>query len=296
MSLHYKETVLESWTDAKRLLSVDKTGWAWRGHGDSRWSLVSSLERAVRHLKARRRDTEEMLYQTFTRRAHHYLPEELTDKADYLQWLSIMQHYGAPTRLLDWSYSPYIAAFFAFENATNPDGSCAVWAINFVWCGRQAKKLLKGVLHEGMVIKPGTIWEATLFKNVLLDRELDLVVPLEPYRLNRRLTLQQGLFLCQGNLERSFEENLSSYEHQKDNLIKFVLPNYLRAQALSDLNSMGLNLATLFPGIDGFARSLHHMIVEREDPRKATRVVNLAHETDQYIESHPHAAPPPQAM
>jgi FRG domain len=62
----------------------------------------------------------------FKRRAHQYIPD-LPDKEDELEWLALMQHYGAPTRLLDCTTSPYVATFFAATSVQSPEDS-AVWA------------------------------------------------------------------------------------------------------------------------------------------------------------------------
>lgn len=288
MPIQYQEITVDSWPDAKRLLSVDKAGWAWRGHQDANWSFTSSLERAITLPSIKRSSVEQVLFQRFARRAHHYLEEELPELDNYLHWFSIMQHYGAPTRVLDWTYSPYIAAFFSLESASNPASSSAVWAIDLHWCRQQATKVLRDLLSEPNLRVPGhNIWEPAEFKRFFIDHSLDFVAPVEPFSMNERLTLQQGLFLCQGNLSKSFEENLGAYEDQENHILKFILPNKVRAQALIDLDSMGLSRATLFPGIDGFAQSLRLVIIQMEDPDLGRRVRDLATETRKYITTNP---------
>lgn len=281
MPIQHDEITLTDWDDAKDLLSADKTGWAWRGHLDARWSLSSSLERAISSPEIQRRRVEYAMFSLFTRRAHHYLDEDLPPLDDYLQWFSIMQHYGAPTRLLDWTYSPYIAAFFALENATDRAGSCVVWAIDFLWCQQQATERIRESFPEyrNFTVPTDNIWSASDFERLFVERSIDFIAPVEPHRLNQRLTIQQGLFLCQGNLEKSFEENLAVYDRQEKHVLKFILPNQIRAQALSDLNSMGLSRANLFPGIDGFAQSLRQVIVQMEDPGLAERRKLLSDKT-----------------
>lgn len=65
---------------------------------------------------------EYLLTREFRLRAHHYLTD-LPDDADYLEWWSLMRHYGAPTRLLDWTYSIYVATYFALEKKPGPNKS-----------------------------------------------------------------------------------------------------------------------------------------------------------------------------
>src|SRR5262249_43563074 len=104
--------------------------WIFRGQGDARWSLASSLERAFlrsRHVRGVRVYAEDSVIQQFRRRAHHFYqhPPALDE---HFEWWALLRHHGAPARLLDVTDSPYIAAYFAFENAAD-EGKCAVWAI-----------------------------------------------------------------------------------------------------------------------------------------------------------------------
>jgi hypothetical protein len=74
--------------------------------------------------------------------------------------------------------------------------------------------------------------------------------------------LQQGVFLCQGNIRRPFEDNLLALPGvlESGNLRKILLPYDILSNAFRSLRSMNMSYATLFPGVDGFARSLRHRI------------------------------------
>lgn len=106
-----------------RVASVvgDKRGFAFRGYyaapGDKdlrRRALVTGLERVcfdTDNSLVRAMSREVSIAREFIRRAHHYLPD-VPRTENWVEWLALMQHHGAPTRFLDWTYSLHVAAHF----------------------------------------------------------------------------------------------------------------------------------------------------------------------------------------
>jgi hypothetical protein len=90
------------------------------------------------------------------------------------------------------------------------------------------------------------------------------VLPVSPFRLNERLVIQQGIFLCPGDVSLTFEENLAAVlpSPPHNALLQFVIGDSidLRTKILWQLQHMNMNSATLFPGLDGFARSLATLV------------------------------------
>ena len=108
--------------------------WLFRGM-PSNFPLQTSLERVLIDAGIELKDApqvERKLLKEFKRRAHSYV-DPLPAHGDVLGWLALMQHYGAPTRLLDWTYSFFVAAFFALRDAVSnpPDKrkTAVVWAL-----------------------------------------------------------------------------------------------------------------------------------------------------------------------
>ncbi|HEX7230000.1 MAG TPA: FRG domain-containing protein [Candidatus Binatia bacterium] len=187
------------------------------------------------------------------------------DNNDTLAWLSLMQHHGAPTRLLDWSYSPFVAAFFGLD-ALLKSGcearQAAVWALSYKpLAGAQhlVPKHLQQAFEEHAKTRDGGP-----FRTVFMDAEppITFAAIVNPYRLHERLVLQQALFLCPGNICRPFEENLLALPGILDGakLRKILLPYGVLSDAFRSLQAMNISHRTLFPGIDGLARSLRHRI------------------------------------
>ncbi len=82
----------------------------------------------------------ELLFR-FQQQAHQYTAQLPPDDDLPSSWYAIMQHYGVPTRFLDWTKSAYVGLYFAVEEEPSEDG-CAVWAIDMEWLEDKARKLL----------------------------------------------------------------------------------------------------------------------------------------------------------
>ncbi|MBN1545262.1 MAG: hypothetical protein JW902_01230 [Syntrophaceae bacterium] len=75
--------------------------------------------------------------------------------------------------------------------------------------------------------------------------------------MNESLTLQQGIFLCPGNINLTFEENLKEMSPPLGSIVKFIIPLEERNNVLTELKHMNISSATLFPDLGGFAESLN---------------------------------------
>jgi hypothetical protein len=101
--------VVNTWGDFEAAVrSSDLRGWAYRGQGSADWPVESSLSRHLRtysiHPKAWAIQ-ERRILSLFKRKAHLFL-DHIPAESDYFHWLGLMQHHGAPTRLIDFTWSP----------------------------------------------------------------------------------------------------------------------------------------------------------------------------------------------
>jgi FRG domain len=267
---------------AARELGASLHGWIFRGHANADNPLETTLYRA-----ANRRtgplpflfDWEERILRQFQRRAHHYV-SDLPRRKDRLEWLALIQHYGGPTRLLDFSYSFYLAAFFAIEKPKRREAA-AIWAVNHARLGERIAVKFKANWPPKSSDRMNI--DHIGFVNDFLARKREpepFVISVAPERMNERLSIQQGLFLVPCDISVRFEENLAatfslapeSLRHREAAswkgktlpeeiaLVKIRLPRHLHTIALRDLYAMNVTSASLFPGLDGFARSLYHEI------------------------------------
>lgn len=128
---------------------LDNDEWVFRGQSYP-WPLKPSIERNVDPARIRLSIIEKQLIRDFQNHAHHYLANPPGEQEE-LEWLALMQHYGAPTRLLDWSRSPYVAAFFALEEPPQEGKNPVIRAINRVHLLKEAWR----TIHLGNPHPPG---------------------------------------------------------------------------------------------------------------------------------------------
>lgn len=241
----YRVSRLESWEAFLNLvINPPYSNWAFRGERDERWPLYSSLSRYLQNFGVHPKawpEQEGRILRIFKRKAHQFL-DKPPDPEDDFQWMALMQHHGAPTRLIDFTWSPYVAAFFALER-TVADG--VVWAMN------------PAGVDSSRAPKPGRVDPRVKgnFRRYFLPGKNRFIWMGEPHIMNRRLIAQSGTFAVPGVLDVPIEEILSESD-QENVLAKLILTNAVREVGMRELYRMNITYATLFPDLDGLARSL----------------------------------------
>jgi len=263
----FAEKVVKTWSGFQKEIGKlsDSVQWLYRGQKKD-WPLETSLERALRDWKIRLKlssKIEKQLIREF-RRQYRYPDRDLLNE-DTLYCLGLMQHHGAPTRLLDGTYSPYVAAKVAIESGAR---NGVVWCINGTWCQRETSTIVgKDVLASRHADK--TRDDKTFCPLFMGTTQKTFVVPENPVNLNERLVIQQGVFMIPGDVRNKFITNLKAMKDWDSprNILKLRLR--LSRKELSEfvrtLERMNINSAVLFPGLDGFAKSLHEKLLRFED-------------------------------
>jgi hypothetical protein len=258
---------LRTWNDFKNFTTELSENWAFRGQLNTRWELRNAIERTD-FIKLYN-GIEAEFVQEFKRGARNYLLKDETPE-HLIEWLALMQHHGAPTRLLDFSKSPFIAAFFAFENCNAvSEKNTAIWAININFLKSRATELLAP--HFGRELEEsGNRVNETVFEKIFYANKYALVFPVEPFRMNRRYSLQQSIFVSTGTGHEPFLEQLKFLgDAISKAVIKIELPAVLQKEVLRDLLRMNLNRASLFPDLDGYAASLRLRYNSMKSPEEA---------------------------
>ena len=288
------EFIIENDTDLVNIESLDrfisqlemipeKTNLLFRGHTNINYSIQPSIFRSPKFYK-----NEYMMYQELVIRC----PEYFISCASHLDFLVEMQHYGLPTRLLDFTFNPLIALYFACENQSNT-GEIIIYSVknSELYYGKDEKVAILSSLPMFTFSKQKQIF-SSISNNIddpsviqeLIDevrverpsfsRELslsDIRIPIfvKPSRNNKRIAHQEGAFLLWGLDTVHYDERLhgeyvgdqEKYRlQQNDKKVVFYIQSKNKGKILNTLNRIGINKAFIYPEIDDVADYLKSTI------------------------------------
>lgn len=231
----------DSWNEFKSDYAKDIFGdsflpgqYIFRGQSVSEWSLVSSFDRQYKQKTWKERTAiESDLISTFKTYCKRIDGTFDVDPIDDIGMKGIAQHYGIPTRLLDWSYSPFIAAYFAFASYRRvSDDRVAIWALkkgHEIWCSDIGVSIEENILP-----------------------------------MNHHQKQQLGCFSLINNQENSIDGFEIACEQKgldtEGALIKMTIPASEYKVALYELDAMNISATTIYGGIEGCAQAAKDMI------------------------------------
>lgn len=265
----YASVRLTSWkyfTDFVYQEMLDYDAFVWRGQRRDDWPLESTLSRLIRTSRVRgvkhpayiTAHLDRFKYAARGRRGPN--PPVLETEND---WWALGQHFGLATPLLDWTESPFVAAFFAFSALPDDDQTShrAVFALHRPTVERVARRKAKeqnlknkerlANIESGKA-KVNTL--ETLRLSINIEPDVEFVRPLSDE--NHRLVSQGGLFTRSPvsiSLEDWVQQNQPDHE-EGYTLVKILVPNKDRQNSLRILNRMNINYLSLFPDLDGASR------------------------------------------
>lgn len=291
------ERAVTTWKEFQEWVLALGSKWSFRGQGKENWRLIPGLERSiVRRCSASSSDGkkrivqvgmfpgthEYSLFQRFQKMNHRRGDPLAIDGA--LDTLALMQHHGAPTRLLDWTRSPYVALFFALRKAGTES---AVWAVDMEWLEHTSTEILRN--HDSGY--PGSSDPAALMRyvNGILFKEHTqwndhpVVTSLTPVASIERMQRQEGHFLRSLSYHQPFDVSLYWMIRSKfarpwvpnRPLRKLIVAPCQRTAFLKELRRMNVYDDYLFPGSD-FAYDLRAELETRvrDDGRQWTKSIS----------------------
>ena len=235
----------ESW---KAPLGRFRPSFAFRGVGSADYSLQTSLSR----LGGTADDLERHMLRNFRK----YAQKEAVPHDSVWNWLAVAQHHGLPTRLLDWSYSPYVALHFATEHVDAFDRDGVVWCVDYSATNAYLPKRLRAVLEdEGSDVFTTEMLAtaAPALKDFdALSKDV-YVAFLEPPSLDERIVNQFALFSLVSDAGARLEDWLAAHPQCWR---RIVIPASLKWEVRDKLDQANITERVLYPGLDGLSRWL----------------------------------------
>lgn len=208
-----EEKIIKSLSDYHNLVSIYNFP-LYRGVSDSDYKLIPKIGRRWNLSSELLIGIEQMMLDKFKSGAYRHL--EKIPKSN-LEWLTIAQHYGANTRLLDWTTNPLVALYFACRVNDKSHGS--------VYCSGQPKKLEKKYFENPFSVEG--VWYV------------------EPVISSERISNQRSIFTIS---EKTLDELTEGV------VLKIIIDSSFKKIIISQLNTYGISEISLFPGIEGAAR------------------------------------------
>jgi FRG domain len=249
-----EEIRLSGWGELQEQLFADswqphlrrfRSDFAYRGRNDAAEDLRTSLHR----LGGEPASIERHLLRNFRK----YAQREAVPFDSVWNWLALAQHHGLPTRLLDWTYSPYVALHFATAAVELFDRDGVVWMIDYVRTQEHAPAPLRDVLREeGMIVFTAELLDEAAGGLEGLQRLDDdtYALFLEPPSLNERIVNQYALFALLSEAEPRLDEWL---EPRPELARRLVIPAELKWEVRDKLDQANITERVLFPGLDGLS-------------------------------------------
>ncbi len=212
----------------------------WRGQSESKpeWKLRPKIYR-----EGFSRVSERGMTHRFTNKARIRYPK-CPDRDDYSSWLFLMQHYGLPTRLLDWSESPLIALYFAVQE---DGGSGIIW-------GLEAGTLNKSQINQEELVVGGHPHLQSLFEVAFQEIEVEnseTILAILTDQFDLRHMVQSSVFTLHG-----ISTPLNELDNAKDFLVKIEIPQKAKLYFKQTLSVFGIKESFLFPDLEHLSKEL----------------------------------------
>lgn len=230
-----------------------RPSFAFRGLPDDSFELSTSLMR----LGGDSAQIEGHLLRNFKKYALH----NVVERDSFWYWLSLAQHHGLPTRLMDWTFSPYVALHFVTANTNLYDRDGVIWCLDYRKAHQQLPVSLSCLLED----ERADVFTVDMLSHLHSLREFDALADepfalfFEPPSIDDRIVNQYALFsvISRPNI------SMKSWLSQRSTLYRKVrIAKELKWEIRDKLDQANINERVLFPGLDGLSRWLKRQYIQ----------------------------------
>ena len=245
-----------NWTELQELLFRDsfnqdidriRSPYIYRGLSDIEFALKTSLMRLGGNFER----LEFHLLRNFKKYAFN---PEIASNTDW-EWLALAQHHGLPTRLLDWTYSPYAALHFATANIEKFHIDGVIWALKYEGLSLNLPQRLRHMLETVGSNSFTAEMLNDVYDNIqqISSDEEDFVVAFEPPSLDARIVNQYAVFTFMSRAEALLDDWL---QDKPELYFRIRIPADLKWEIRDRLDQLNINERVLFPGYEGLSKWL----------------------------------------
>lgn len=209
---------------------------------------------------------EEIIFNSFKKESRSYIDVQ----NDNFLLLCYAQHFGVPTRLLDFSTNPLVALYFACKELKTKDG--AIWILNSKKYNEEVLKIAKERENKEISIEQmQDVFVERVSKYTVPSKIYQFPIAVEPYYIDQRMNSQGSRFLLWGDTPVSLERLLCAEDYINNNFSnqnafakRLCIPSEKKVMLLNDLDMLGINEKSLFPGLDGVGKYIkNHFTIEK---------------------------------
>lgn len=254
-----RDIVVKDWNDLQEKIftgSFDKSinrhrsPFVFRGIHNKDYELETSLVRLGNNPS----EMEKHLFRNFKK----YAPGDTVHEDNDWLWFSIAQHHGLPTRLIDWTFSPYIGLHFMCENTDHYNVDGVLWCVDYFRTSNFLPEEFRGALEH----EKAKSFDITILKSICPTvRDLDsfhgrkgnFTVFFEPPSMDDRIVNQFALFSFMSDPAVLMNDWLNEHE---DLYFRIVIPARLKWEIRDKLDQSNITERMIYPGLDGLAKWL----------------------------------------
>ena len=249
------DIVIHGWDDLQQAVFGDvwddkikryRDNRIYRGVGDLSWALIPSLNRICYH----NLNLESQILRSFRK----YGYAELAGYQSFWQVLTVVQHHGLPTRLLDWTYSPLVAAHFATQDISCYDRDGVIWCLNVP----DFNPYLPNVFRKHLETENSNIFSIDMLEKTAPNLEAlssladePFVLFFEPSSMIDRIANQYALFSVVSDASYLISEIIDTH---KIECCRYIIPKSVKLEIRDKLDYINISERMIYPGLDGICR------------------------------------------